>query len=171
MNQNEIIQQVIVVRKDLIELSESELNNLSTDKLNQYEKELNTFGKMNRGKLAAQVSHASMGVLLKRMRNFVSLESYVAPTDDYDLVLHIEKNSDFAHWIEKEFRKIVLYCKNEEALFNLKKELELNNILFCDIVDKGYTAFNGKETLTCIGIEPLKKSIIDKYTKKFQILK
>lgn len=171
MNKEDIIQQIIVVRKDLIELSESEINKLSSEKLKTYLNELETTGKMNRGKIAAQVSHASMGVLLKKMRNGVSLENYKAPETNYDLVLQVEKNTDFAYWIENEFRKIVLYCKNEEALLNLKSELENNNILYCEIRDKGYTAFNGKETLTCIGIEPLKKSILNQFTKKFQILK
>ncbi len=167
----EIIQQVIVIRKDLIELTESELLLLSKDKQNTYFEELKKTGKMNRGKIAAQVAHASMGVILKRMRNMISPESYIETTENYDLILHVEKNTDFSHWIEKEFRKIVLYCKNEEALIKLKTELEANNILHCEIVDKGYTAFNGKSTLTCIGIEPLKKSVIDQFTKKFQILK
>lgn len=171
MSNKEIIQQVIVVRKDLIELTESELNELSIEKRNLYFKELEIQGKMNRGKLAAQVSHASMGVILKLMRNNLSLIDYIPPETDYDLTLHIQKNTDLCYWLENEFRKVILYCKNQEALKKLIFDLTQHNIIHCEIKDKGYTAFNGQETLTCVGIEPLKKSIIDKFTKKFQILK
>ncbi len=171
MNNEDIVQQVIVIRKDLIELSQSELMELSIEKQNTYLNEVNLNGKMNRGKIAAQVSHASMGVLLKLMRNNTSLIDYIAPKTDYDLNLHIQKNTDLCYWLENEFRKIVLYCKNEESLLKLINDLKSNNIVYCEIKDRGYTAFNGKETLTCVGIEPLKKSIIDRFTKKFQILK
>lgn len=165
----EVIQQIIVVRKDLIELTNSEIESLSNEKKDIYYKELEKFGKMNRGKIAAQASHASLGVILQKMRG--SFENIEKSEKDYTISLDIKKDSDLCYWLENEFRKIILCCKNEESLLKLADSLKNNHIEYVIIKDKGYTSFNNKETITCIGIEPLKKTILDPFTKRLQILK
>jgi len=138
-----MIKQIIVVRKDLLE-------------------------KMNCGKLAAQVAHASTLVLLKKMRGF-SQENVTKNNESYRLYLDIDNGSDIKEWIEGDFKKIILTVKNEKELLKLHKKLSDNQIVSELVKDKAYNIFD-TETITCLGIEPLKEEIIDTYTKRLQTL-
>ena len=167
---NKISQQVIIVRKDLIELSETEFNLLSEIKQIEYLKIKESVGLMNRGKLGTQTAHASSAILLRLMRNNVPYKDYIAPEKDYTLSMDIKKESALSYWIEGSFRKIVVYVKNERELLNMKEKLDKEQIISELICDKGFTIFNNP-TNTCLGIEPMFKEDIDKITKKLQLLK
>lgn len=114
---------------------------------------------MNKGKLAAQAAHASMGALLK---------AFTDMTDDLNLddgtffvkgfVLEDEVVNE---WIEGSFAKVVLAVNSEaelEAVAALAKE---HNLLYSYIVDNGTTVFNGVPTPTCVGIGPAKSEVLD----------
>jgi len=134
----DIIKQIIIVRRDLITREENP---------------------MTPGKLAVQVAHASMAVILDQM------------TDNTDgRYLDFDNYPHTRDWLDGPFRKIVLYVKSEEALMNKFKELEEAGIKVALIKDAGYTVFE-EPTVTCFGIEPLPSLLIDPYTKRLQLLK
>jgi len=138
------IKQIIVVREDLLE-------------------------QMDKGKLSAQVAHASMLVIFKKMRGFS--QSLVTKNEEsYRLILDIKNNSNLKEWIEGDYKKIVVIIKNESKLLELHKKLSENNIVSELVEDLGYTVFEEK-TITCLGIEPLNNDIIDPYTKRLRLLK
>lgn len=165
-----IAQQVIIIRKDIIELSKSEFELLSDIKKEEYMKIKEEVGLMNRGKLGTQTAHASSAILLRLMRNNVTYKDYEAPKEDYTLSMKVSKDSALSSWIEGSFRKIVVYVKNERELLKYQEKLNKENIINELICDSGFTIFNNP-TNTCIGVEPMFKEDIDKVTKKLQLLK
>ncbi|HEX9804390.1 MAG TPA: aminoacyl-tRNA hydrolase [Candidatus Dojkabacteria bacterium] len=125
------VKQVIVIRKDL---------------------------KMPKGKLAAQVAHASLGAFLsKGHRNIVS--EMVIPLD--------ETNKP---WLDKEFTKICLAVNSEEELLKIYKivKANLSGIPHALIKDAGHTIFK-EPTLTCLGIGPWYSEVIDSFTRQLKL--
>jgi PTH2 family peptidyl-tRNA hydrolase len=136
-----ISKQVIVVRKDL---------------------------NMPEGKLAAQVSHASMAPLIEKLRGFS--HDLVTPTDtEQRLFIDLIPGDAWKDWIDGRFRKIVVYVKSEQKLldiFNKAKEAKLP----CSLIkDAGFTVFN-EPTYTCVGIGPCWAEDVDKITGKLRLL-
>jgi PTH2 family peptidyl-tRNA hydrolase len=142
------IKQIIVVRKDLIEDPENP---------------------MTPGKLAVQVAHASMAPLLEIARG-KPYEEVTPRKGPYSLILNLEDGQPLKEWLEKDFRKIVLYVKSEEKLLNVYKKLKEAGFIVSLIKDAGLTVFN-EPTITCFGVEPLHHSVINPYVKKLQLLK
>ena len=126
-----MIKQVIVVRKDL---------------------------KMGKGKLAAQVAHASMAFI----SDSIEIEGY-------DFILNI--NEDAKEWlIEGPFIKIVLGCDSKKELIELYKKANKNGLYCSLIIDSGKTEFNGKRTVTTMAIGPTEASRIDEITGNLKLL-
>jgi PTH2 family peptidyl-tRNA hydrolase len=121
------------------------------------------------GKLASQVAHASLAPILEKMRSkpHQEIESFEG---DYTLSLDLEEGQDLKYWLDNDFKKIILKVKSGHKLINLYNKLREDGIIASLIYDNGLTIFNGAKTLTCMGIEPLESSKIDKYTKRLQIL-
>ncbi len=132
------IKQVIVVRRDLITREENP---------------------MTPGKLAVQVAHASMAVILDQCNHHGLSKS-----------LDLIKYQHTRDWLDGPFRKIVLYVKSEEALIKKYEELKKAGFGVALIKDAGYTIFP-EPTVTCFGVEPLPSSVIDPFTKRLQLLK
>ena len=109
--------------------------------------------KLRHGKLAAQVSHASMASFLQGM------EITKKPHSSWHkLELDLDK-SRFA-WITGQFTKVVLKCKDEEEILELYKRCSRNDkIPHALITDSGKTVFK-EPTVTCLGIGPLPESIL-----------
>jgi len=140
-----MVKQIIVVRKDIVE-------------------------QMGPGKLGAQIAHASLAPFLEKLRGGIPHE-WVDPSENgYRLFIDLKKGDPLKEWLEGEFRKIVLYVKNEDQL--LKKYNEIKNAGFTVslIKDAGYTVFK-EPTITCFGVEPLYSEQIDPFTKKLQLLR
>lgn len=132
------VKQVIVIRKDL---------------------------KMTKGKMIAQGSHASLGVILAMMG-----KSPKPSGDGYDMVLSVENNSDIKEWLENIFTKVCVYVESEEELINLYNKAIDSNIPSCLITDRGLTMFNGVPTKTALAIGPFKSEEIDKITGNLKLL-
>lgn len=118
---------------------------------------------MPAGKLAAQLSHASLGCVLKLFK-----QSEYPDRIEYGACLM--KDSAEYQWITKEFTKIVCYVKSEEALLKLYENAQaagLNSVL---IKDAGHTFFD-KPTYTCVGIGPAFSSELSPVTGKLQLYK
>lgn len=134
--------QVIVVRKDL---------------------------RMKAGKLAAQVSHASMAPLTTRLRMSDDARTE-EDEENEDTTLSItfwngdEHDDAFLEWIEGSFTKVVLEIETEQELIDLLASAEEEQIPAFKIEDEGRTAFHGVKTLTCASFGPCYSDVFDRFT-------
>lgn len=152
---------------------------------------------MSPGKLAAQVSHASMVFLTAPMRdkNNVDIIRKVhkkswwdkSEPDDNDIVGYeflYEFDKDlYEQWINGIFTKCVLEAKNKNQLLKAKTMAEELGMVegkdFFLIKDCCNTELEPEEVdengvgrcLTCIGFAPMDSEIIDKIGKKYQLYK
>jgi PTH2 family peptidyl-tRNA hydrolase len=125
------IKQVIVVRKDL---------------------------NMRKGKLAAQVAHASMKFLLDNNEAERANE------------LLVKLSQEEAEWVNGLFTKIVVGVDSESALQDLMLKAKLEGITHYAIIDAGLTEFNGVPTLTCVAFGPEESSTLDNLTGHLKLL-
>lgn len=125
------VKQVIVVRKDL---------------------------GMRKGKIAAQVAHASMKFLFENndAEKFGELKVKLSPAETL--------------WMTSGHAKIVVSCDSEEELRELMLKAELANVDAYPIIDAGHTEFHGVPTLTCAAFGPDYSEAIDEITGKLKLL-
>lgn len=129
---------------------------------------------MSPGKLAAQVSHASMAFLTNEIKNsdcdFNSKES----------IFYVHISNDIYHdWIRGSFTKIICEAKNRNQLYKaavLADSLGLKeNKDYFIIRDNCLTELTPEDpdgrTPTCIGFKPLPDDIINQISHKFQLYK
>lgn len=128
-----------------------------------FRKDLN----VRKGKLAAQVAHASMKVFLDRCEK--TIEVYEIE-DLHKLVFSFMGDSYWNKWLNELFTKVVVSCDSEDELDELYKQAKEQNIPCSMIVDAGLTEFNGVPTKTCIAIGPYKSEEINKITGKLKLL-
>lgn len=132
------VKQVIVVRKDL---------------------------NMRKGKIAAQVAHASMGVFFGMMEPHHSevVSQYI---------LTVGRDSPLDLWLDhrEAFAKIVVYCNSEQELLELVPKAFEARLPYYLVTDKGLTEFHGVPTPTCIAIGPHWSEEIDKITGELKLL-
>jgi len=112
---------------------------------------------MRKGKLAAQVAHASMNIFLNK-----------AVTTSSNLIVGISK--DTKEWLETSYTKIVLGCNSLEDLYKIRDECIEGNIPCAIVQDLGKTEFHNIPTETCIAIGPAQEEIINAITKDFKLL-
>lgn len=115
-----MVKQVIVVRKDL---------------------------KLSRGKMSAQVAHAS-------------LESYRKTSKKYPSIVK--------SWLRKGGKKVVVYVNDKKALIALNKRIS-NKIPKALIMDAGWTHLK-PGTVTCLGLGPYYEEDLDKYTGELKLV-
>jgi len=101
--------------------------------------------KMPKGKLSAQVAHASVDGLLKSHKD------------------------DILKWKAEGMKKIVLKVKDKKELFEYRSKADEAGVVSSVIQDAGLTVFK-KPTITCMSIGPDKEEKIDKITGKLKIL-
>ena len=130
---------------------------------------------MSPGKLAAQVSHASMAFLTTQLKQEWKEEH----TNFYKIFFYITK--DTYDWICGSFTKIICEAKNKyqlEKVISLARELGLEEGQdFFLIKDNCLTELTPEEiddngvgrTLTCIGFRPLPDDIVHQLSKKYQL--
>lgn len=145
MNEDRKVKQVIVFRKDLLKGDHS----------------------LRKGKIAAQVAHASLGALLKWAERGGYLNH--DGSDQYEITLSFRENSILDKWLNGIFTKICLMVENEEELLKLYEEVNKTDIPCVLITDAGNTEFHGVPTNTCIGIGPWWSDEIDVFTKDLQL--
>jgi PTH2 family peptidyl-tRNA hydrolase len=120
---------------------------------------------MRKGKLAAQVAHASMGVILGLGRiHHEETGSHVWFHAD------LTKHPDVIAWIEDKFTKIVVGVDSEEALHELQRQAQAADLPCCKIQDSGLTEFGGVPTYTTLAIGPAEASRIDAITGNLKLL-
>jgi PTH2 family peptidyl-tRNA hydrolase len=136
---------------------------------------------MSPGKLAAQVSHASMAfltTLLKKSRYKVPRTEL----EEISIMITLPLNI-YEEWILSSFTKVICEAKNKyqlEKVITLARELGLEeNKDFFLIKDNCLTELKPEEidengigrTLTCIGFRPLPDDICAQLSKKYQLYK
>ena len=139
---------------------------------------------MSAGKLAAQVSHASLAFLTSHMRDRGNASFFFDtnnnPAYHVDVVLSKEV---YEQWICGVFTKTICEAKNRyqlEKAITIANELGLNEgtdyflIKDCCLTELTPEEIDENGTgrvLTCIGFKPLPDEIAHKISKKFQLYK
>lgn len=104
--------------------------------------------KMGKGKIAAQVGHASVTASENVRKKHVSW---------------------WRRWIAEGQCKVILKVYSEAELLRLKDEAEKNSLPTVLVHDSGLTQLE-PGTLTCLGIGPGPSSLIDKVTRSLRLL-
>ena len=125
---------------------------------------------MNPGKIAAQVSHASLGALLTMFnkKNYGNETEYSVRFGDKSI---LDK------WLNGIFTKICLNAQSEDEMMEIyDKVVEYNEtaeekIPVVLIEDCGKTCFHGIKTKTCLGIGPFWSDEIDKFTGHLKLFR
>lgn len=134
---------------------------------------------MSAGKLAAQVSHASMAFISTTIRNNTKYDNSMNFLPCHFL---IEKEI-YEEWFQGSFTKVVCEAKNKNHLMKVVEVAKTIGLIegkdFFLIKDNCYTELEPEEvdengigrTLTCIGFKPLPDEIAEKLSKKYQLYK
>jgi PTH2 family peptidyl-tRNA hydrolase len=101
--------------------------------------------KMDKGKLAAQCSHAAVEAVLKSDKRKISV------------------------WELQGMKKVILKVDNLRELKKYQRLAQKQGLVTALIKDAGRTFFK-KPTITCLGIGPDSEEKIDKVTKELKIL-
>lgn len=117
---------------------------------------------MRKGKMCAQVAHASMKVFFDRMsteRNefpVFQLDEEQKQSNSYIMKPFVTKkimfydNEPMLQWMEGFFTKIVVGCNSEHELFDLQKQADEADIVNAIILDNGNTEFK-QDCFACNG--------------------
>lgn len=119
---------------------------------------VNTSLNMRKGKLAAQVAHASMAAILNQ-----AIWEEGKLTLEYDKIV--------GKWLEGSFKKIVLGVESEDDLVKVYRLAGEKQIIRSLITDAGLTEFHGVPTMTTVAIGPAEASIIDVITGTLGLVK
>ena len=132
------IKQVIVVRKDL---------------------------NMRKGKMCAQVAHASLKIFLDRI-GYIKPRFPETDNEQDSTTSFTPAMISWCEWKEGQpgFTKIVVSCNSEEELFEIEKKAQDAKIVHALIRDNGVTEFHGVQTPTCICLGPDEAEKIDLIT-------
>jgi len=128
---DKVIKQVIVIRTDL---------------------------NMRKGKLAAQVAHASMKFILENNES-----------DNVNEINTVLSEQETA-WFREGHTKIVVGVDSEGALRDLVLKAKLADVECHTITDSGKTEFHGEPTLTCAAFGPDEAETIDKITGGLKLM-
>jgi PTH2 family peptidyl-tRNA hydrolase len=118
---------------------------------------------MSRGKMAAQVAHASLGAILKfathsehtvEMLHNNTRTIMHQPNAKRSISIEFFQDTPLDCWLNGKFTKIVLAVESEEELLQIHKKAEEMLLKPALITDAGLTEFNGVPTNTCVGIGP-----------------
>ena len=141
---------------------------------------------MSKGKMAAQVAHASMAFLTDIIRKYsiwgCEITGGGVNYEFYTCSIHIPSDI-YNDWICGSFTKVILEAKNKyqlEKVYTIANELGFKEgVHYFPIKDNCYTELEPEEvdengvgrTLTCVGFVPLNDEIANKISKKYQLYK
>lgn len=127
---------------------------------------------MRKGKMVAQGSHASLGVILNMFNNNQKLPECPPQiiNGEYTLSLTIKEGSSLDEWLRGRFTKICVSVNSEQELIEIYETAKQKGLPCTLIKDAGLTEFNGVPTLTAVAIGPDEASKIDEVTKRLPLL-
>lgn len=114
---------------------------------------------MRKGKMVAQGSHASLGVILQIQKAGHGEWGYSNKVFEA-----------FDQWIKGPFTKICVRVDSEEELLIIYGEAGKLGLPVKLITDAGHTEFHGVPTMTCLAIGPAWSDDIDKVTGDLKLL-
>ena len=137
---------------------------------------------MSAGKLAAQVSHASMAFLTAPLRDTKDDKNKIKRIENGEYVFEIKIDAEtYNDWICGIFTKTICEARNKNQLLKAKKMAEELGMEegtdFFLIKDNCLTELEPEEvdengvgrTLTCIGFRPLSDDVAHEISRKFQL--
>lgn len=132
---------------------------------------------MSPGKLAAQVAHASLGVITEMLEWQDSEPVRVpVPGSEFDKKvvfrygdLCIVKDGAIDKWLSQRFTKVVLEVNSEMELLAIYQQADEAKLPCKLILDSGFTEFGGVPTYTCVAIGPDFPEAINKVTGKLKL--
>ena len=113
---------------------------------------------MRRGKMAAQVAHASLAVLTQGPGAAIRESTAEGPA------LVVPLDEDLHAWLTGRFKKICVYVKSEAELLALHQLARDAGMRCALIQDSGLTEFAGVPTYTVLAIGPHPKVKLDPIT-------
>jgi len=119
---------------------------------------------MRAGKIAAQVAHASMKILLDRLS--------ITQMDQDTVQLNMELSTDnpLYPWITGQFTKVVLYVNTLDEMERIERTAQELDIFTAKIIDVGKTEFHNVPTPTCVALGPDESDILEKLTGDLQLV-
>lgn len=118
---------------------------------------------MRKGKIAAQVAHASMKVFFDRFNYFNKTATDPAYID-------MTLTPAMEEWYRGAFTKVVVGVEGEDAIYQLAEQAKNLDIPHAVIIDNGFTEFHGNKTTTCLAIGPDYSEKIDQITKELKLI-
>lgn len=127
---------------------------------------------MTKGKMIAQGSHASLGIILQMMEvaNIINEEEDIPEVGAYALNLKVEEDSAIDNWFKEGFKKVCVYVNSEDELLDIYKKAEEKGLPVLMIEDAGVTMFKGIPTKTCLAIGPAWEEDINEITGHLKLL-
>lgn len=105
-----------------------------------------------KGKVMAQISHASIAFLTRRLQD----------NGKDEFLCKLSKAEQ--EWLNNSFKKITLQVENEQELLDIYQKAQSAGLIVEIIRDSGHTEFHGVPTLTCLAIGPDESNKIDPIT-------
>jgi PTH2 family peptidyl-tRNA hydrolase len=127
---------------------------------------------MTKGKMIAQGSHASLGIILQMMEisNIINEGEDASNAGSYSLNLLVEDNSAIDNWFKEGFKKVCVYVNSEDELIDIYNKAAEKGVPVLMIEDAGVTMFKGIPTKTCLAIGPAWDKDIDEITGDLKLL-
>lgn len=120
---------------------------------------------MRKGKIGAQVSHASVKSLLDQEVH--GIVGKILRRFGFRL---LKLDNPTRTWLDGLFTKVCVSVGSEEELLEIMNKAEILGIRTARIIDSGLTEFKGVPTRTCVAIGPAPNHIIDMITGKLPLL-
>lgn len=133
---------------------------------------------MSPGKLAAQVSHASIAFLTTLIRSNISKVIHCETDQHFYETRNIPILKElYDEWIDGSFTKVVCGARNKNKLLKAIEKAQflgmIEGVDYFPIVDACRTELEPEEenggTLTCIGFKPMPEEIIDQIGKEYHL--
>ena len=137
---------------------------------------------MSAGKLAAQVSHASMAFLTAPLRDTKDNKNKIKRIENGEYVFEIKIDAEtYNDWICGIFTKTICEARNKNQLLKAKKMAEelgmeegkdfflIKDNCLTELEPEAIDENGGGRTLTCIGFRPLPDDVAHEISRKFQL--
>lgn len=137
---------------------------------------------MSAGKLAAQVSHASMAFLTAPLRDTKGNKNKIKRIEDGEYVFEIKMDAEtYDNWVCGIFTKTICEARNRNQLLKAKKMAEelgmeeekdfflINDNCMTELEPEEIDENGVGRTLTCIGFRPLPDDVAHEISRKFQL--
>lgn len=124
-----------------------------------------------KGKMMAQVAHASLAAVLGLMNLSVKCDLNSGNPEWYDEYNFKIKHTDPVYeWLRDKFTKIVVGIPTEQEIIALHERAKEMKIPCALITDCGLTEFHNVPTITTLALGPAKSEILDELTRELILL-